>query len=586
MAPPSSPIDPPLYNDFLAEMRALDEFRAQLSTRHPEAQVRRDDPDVRRLMEAMAYFSVRSRRQLLHNMEATWLRLFADQFEPLITVLPAVAMVQAVVHPRRTEVTVLPRGAELRLTNSAGAVASFRTLADLRILPVRLEQARLLRGPAGQYHRIALELVSRFAHRDPVGLLRLHTRIVDDYPASARLLYNLRAHLQRAHVVYDAPLDAEQVGEPCETSYGSDHPPLTGRGNGGPGGGPETTHPLERVRAFFHFPERELFLNVAVPPTKGNRPWQRLVIYLDLEPDWPQEDIAPDLFYLHTVPAENLHREPAMPLSCDGTKDALAIRHPHPEQGYVLRSVLGVYLIDDTGLHPLRSGTLPDPPALADLASSPPGDALSYQIEERLTPIGPRPYVLVRAPTALVKPLRLHVDGLWYQPGFAQHPVSTVGPSRPTLVNRVLEGLDWQLLGGVRAEGHSPLRSEVQGLLRVLSMSMRPMLSEPELRWLMQLLVGGSGPAAYRSLPGRLQKFTWSVSPDSALRGSGLRHVYKGQLLVGTGEDEALAWHFLCWTKQVLDAWNQESGVDLQVDTEDTVLKLPLVDPTHSPEGG
>ncbi|HRI50969.1 MAG TPA: hypothetical protein PLW65_12360, partial [Pseudomonadota bacterium] len=94
------------------------------------------------------------------------------------------------------------------------------------------------------------------------------------------------------------------------------------------------------------------------------------------------------------------------------------------------------------------------------------------------------------------------------------------------------------------------------------------------------------GPAAYRGFPARLQKLTWSVSPDSALRGSGLRHVYKAQLSAEPGEDEALAWHFLCWTQYVLDSWNQDSSVDLQVDAGDNPLRLPLIDPTQALEEG
>jgi type VI secretion system protein ImpG len=308
-------------------------------------------------------------------------------------------------------------------------------------------------------------------------------------------------------------------------------------------------------------------------------------VYLDLMPDWPREDIAADLFHLHTVPAENLRREPAMTLTCDGTQDALAIRHPHPEQGYALRSVLGVYLIGESGLQPLRSSALPDPPAMTELSGFAAAEALSYQFEERLTPIGRRPYLIVRAPGALLEPRRLQVDALWYQPGFAQEPIIAVGPGRPALIGRVLDGLDWQLLGGVRAEGTSALRREVSGLLRVLSMSMRPVLPQDELRWLMQVLVGNSGPASYRSMPTRLDKFSWSVSPDSSMRKSGLRHVYKGQLQVEPGEDEALAWFFLYWMRQVLDAWNQESSIDLFVDTGDTALKLAFVDPPPSPEG-
>lgn len=584
MAEPKPRIDPQLHTDFLAEMRALDEFRAHLSARHPEAQVRRDDPDARRLMEAMAYFTVRSRRQLLHNMEATWLRLFSDQFAPLLSPLPAAFMLQAVVHPRRTEAALLPRGTELRLTNTEGAVASCRTLTDLRVLPVRMESASLLRDPGGQYQRIALSIAARFAHTEHVGLLRLHTRIADDYPASARFLYDLRAHLQRAHVVYDTPIDPEKTGERCAVGYGSED--SLAPAADGSSAAAATLHPLERARSFFHFPERELFLNLLVPPAPAGHPWQRLVIYLDLSADWPSQDIGVDLFQLHAVPVANVRREPAMPLTFDGTQDALAIRHPNPEQGFALRAVRGVYLAGSTGLQPLRSGTLPEAAAPAELSAPATADALSYELEERLTPLGPRPYLIVRAPTALLHPLRLHLDAEWHQPGFAEHAVVTTGQARPALRSRVLDGLQWQLLGGGRVESGSPLRRQLDGLLRVLSLSMRPVLPEAELRWLMQLLIGTGGPAAYRGFPARLQKLTWSVSPDSALRGSGLRHVYKAQLSTEPGEDEALAWHFLCWTQYVLDSWNQDSSVDLQVDAGENGLRLPLIDPTQAQEEG
>lgn len=593
MSEPKPRIDPQLYEDFLLELRALDEFRGYLAARSPEKAVRRDDPDVRRLIEAVAYFTVRSRRQLLHNMQATWLRLFSDQFEPMLTTLPAVALLQAEVQPRRAEAALLPRGTELRFnlphgqsesqsgSQSGKQIVSLRTLDDLRILPFWLESAVLLRDPGSSYYRIALQFAARFERADAVGQLRLHTRLVDDFAASARFLYGLRAHLLRAHVVYDAAVSAEQIGDACEVSYGSAHRSL--RGSGGPESGPETTHPLLRAREFFHFPERELFLNLEVPAARGNRGWRRFLIYLDLSPEWPTERIAADLFRLHTVPVANLQREAAAPLTCDGTQDALPIRHPNPDQGYALRSVLGVYAVRESGLEPLRSSALPESTAVSGLPVPDPGELPSFQIEERATPLGPRPFLLVRAPQALLSPLLLHVDALWHQPGIAEQCARSSAPLRPGLTGRVLEGVSWEVLGGLRAETESPLRSEVADLLRVLSMSMRPVLSEPDLRWLMEVLIGTGGPMAFRRLPSRLEQLRWSISPDSALRGSGLRHVYQGRMRIELGEDEALAWLFLCRVYEVLDAWNQDSSVELKVDTGERPLRLPLRSPAAAP---
>ena len=197
----------------------------------------------------------------------------------------------------------------------------------------------------------------------------------------------------------------------------------------------------------------------------------------------------------------------------------------------------------------------------------------SYQLEERLTPLGPRPSLVIRAPLALLSPLRLSVDATWYQPGlaalFARYGIAP----RPQLTGRVLEGVQWSLLGGVRAETDSPLRNEMSALLRILSMGMRPTLSDADLRWLLTLLIG---PAGFLSMPSRLEQLTWSLSPDSALRGSGTQHVYRARLRIESSEDEALVWLFQRSVFDVLDAWNQDSSVDLKVETGSHALRLPL----------
>ena len=135
----------------------------------------------------------------------------------------------------------------------------------------------LLPLPSGHL-RLVLDLRARSPRQEPVGLLRFHVRYLDDYPISLQILHELRTRLRKALVVYHEPVLESSQGPACEVSFGSvpehDHEP--------PGAG---MHPLSRIRSFFHFPEQELFLNVAVPPSK--RPWSRLSLCLDLEPPWP-----------------------------------------------------------------------------------------------------------------------------------------------------------------------------------------------------------------------------------------------------------------------------------------------------------
>ena len=54
--------DDQVQTELLAEMRALESFREDYVLRHPQSLLTRDDPDVHRLMEALAFFSLRTRR--------------------------------------------------------------------------------------------------------------------------------------------------------------------------------------------------------------------------------------------------------------------------------------------------------------------------------------------------------------------------------------------------------------------------------------------------------------------------------------------------------------------------------------------
>jgi len=50
-----------LEKAFLAELESLEKFRISYTGLYPNAPLTREDPDVRRLMEAMAMFTARTR---------------------------------------------------------------------------------------------------------------------------------------------------------------------------------------------------------------------------------------------------------------------------------------------------------------------------------------------------------------------------------------------------------------------------------------------------------------------------------------------------------------------------------------------
>lgn len=128
-----------LEKHLVAELKTLEDFRQRHGQRHPQGRVEREDPDVRRLIEALGFFSVRTRLATMRNLQATWRRLFGNYFGYSADPLPCRLLVQAQVTPRMVETTILDAGTELRVATQSGQLGHFRTTSELRIVPVTME---------------------------------------------------------------------------------------------------------------------------------------------------------------------------------------------------------------------------------------------------------------------------------------------------------------------------------------------------------------------------------------------------------------------------------------------------------------
>lgn len=540
--------DTSIYADFLREMRDLEEFRLRYTRRQPTVALDSDDPDVRRILEAMAYFSVQTQRAAKRNLHATWHRLFTSYFGDLIKPLPSRGLVQAVVTEKMAEPRVLPRGSEVRITTEDGSTGTLHTLCELHVLPLKLERTAVLVRPQGNF-LLVVSFRSPVPRRDLVERLHLHVRHLDDYLHSLDALYRLRVHLQRAFVVYDQPVNEASEGDPCRVSFGA------WRDEEAHWGGP-----IERVRRFFHHPEDALFVHIDVPPCNGE--WSRVALCFELDSRWPGGRARRfDVFQPFTVPVENIHRDTAEPILCDGAQSSYPILDGSSERARVLHSVTGVYEITKRGLNPLRAGALPD--------QGTPGAA--FEIDESLEP-GGTPRLLLRMPEAFAEPRRIAVEGNWYEPKLSPR---LAGPLAVTLPGRHLEGVVWRIVGGMRPHQDNPLRHDTDGLLHVLSLKMKPMLGREEIQSLLSLL-GSLHEGSYRQLPEMIKETDFEVRPDPGREGGNVRHIYRLKMDRFPPEHEALVWSFLLHVRELLDAWNPEARVELEIDAGGSVVTLPL----------
>lgn len=560
--------DAPEDEQFLAELSALDEHRKVYQERHPSARLDRDDPDVSRMIDALAFFSLRTRQTTLRNVRSTFERLFRNYFDFLLTPLPSMCMLQAQATAQRAEPALLPRGSELLVTTPNGAAGTYRTLYDLRILPLVLRRVRqpLMRADGG--YRLIIEFQAPSTRLMQVGTLRLHVNYLDDYPTALRIVHQMRVHLERVQIVYDRSADEETSGDACNVTYGVQREVTDNL---------DTTHPIEHVRRFFHFPEQDLYINVQVPPVQ--KPWLKFSLLLDLKSTWPRKPhLNNDVFQLFTVPAVNIRREMAQPIVCDGTQDAYAVRHASPGRTFELCALKGVYEITAQGLEALPAGNLPIADSGSRTGTASLGAASSsqdvWEIEWRPDERGhQQPFLLVRMPGAFLQPRKLVVDAFWYQPWFTQH---AIGNLQVSLQSRHLEAVDWSMLGGVRPERKSPLREDFAGLLQLLALKMRATLGRLEILSLCQYL-GTLSDGPFKLLPSYLLDVRVDLMPDSALRGAGIKHVYKIKTRNYPPEDEPLVWMFLSQLMRILDSWNQDADVELEIDTSNAPLTRPVL---------
>ncbi len=527
-----------LYQDFLSEMDALEHFRRRFVERHPAAPLEREDPDVRRLIESMAFFSVQTRQATLRSLRSVWWRLFSGFFDFMVEPVPSAAMAQALPSEKMVEPVVLPRGTEVRLAPPGEAPGFFRTRRELRVLPVFLEGTDVLPLERGG-HRLILRFESRFARKDEVGLLSLHVRHLEDYRSSLAVFHALCRHLRQVSVVYNEPADEHSVGDACEVSFG--------RSAAGSEDTTDYAHPFRRIRSLFHFPEQQLFVHVQVPPSR--KPWSSFCLCFDLEQAWTTgRSRHPEFLQPFVVPLDNLKAEPAQPIIADGTRSQYPILNISAGGNFRLHSITHVHEVTAKGRSLLRPAFLP-------------GEGPSYEVEESLgADLSPQHSLLIRMPETFTAPRRVVVEGLWHQPQFASRALGRLQLSTP---GRHVEGLRWQLLGDVVPPQDSPLQDDLGALTRLLAWKSRPTLSRNEF---MALLMYLGTPA--RSPMGRVipwvRELTVSTVPDSALRGSGLQHVYEMILEPFEPGFEPLVVCFLQQAREVLDAWNGDAAVELR----------------------
>jgi type VI secretion system protein ImpG len=497
-----------LFEDYQRELEMLETFRERYRHLYPFAGLDRDDPDVQRLLEALAFFTARTRRAGDHALAGYERRALEQVFPHLCTPLPSMALLTVEGAERMVESRTLPAGTEVEVSARAEGRARpdetvsilYRTARELVVRPFDLDRSRIELSRLGDDGwELVVPIRSATPRVEAVGAVELSIDPHGDLLAALRLHHALARHIEDVRYSFPGTRQAERRARHVGFAPG-------------PSEADAFAGPLERFRELLHFPLGALVVRVPVDQTPAE--WQRLELRFRLGPTWPRElGVPPGAFLLHAAPLVNLRRELADPAPLDGTKARILVAHPEPALELRPRELLGVYRSSASGLTPLL------PEALAA------GDADWYAVETSGRHTGRQVWLDVHAPDAFEARAAVVVDAEWYQPGAGR---LLRGPLQARLTARHLEGPRWRVVTPVEDAAESPRAGRRERLGRLLALAGQSDLDGSGLAFLLEML-GAADRELFQRVARAIAGVTIDRQPDATCP-SGIRTTLEVQL--------------------------------------------------------
>lgn len=377
-------VDDELYQAYIEEMQKLEHFRSSRDVVKNTPLVT-NDPYTKRLIEALAFFGARAKRQSEKTVSRIHQNLFYQFFPYLLNPLPAMAMIGVNPSPNHPESVRLEVGTELNFNTNNQFKAHFQTLETIDIDPIRLQDFDFIRREDhGWLCKMQFQALHP-THKQPKPL-RLYISHLRSLYSSFRTLFAIEHHLEKIEAYFDDLCDQAQL---CHHTWG---PSTTHR---------ILNHPLERLRSLMRMPQQELFLTCELPKTEEK--WHSFTICIYLNQNWPTSlMLSKDTFIPFVTPALNLKSEHADPIICDGTKDQYPILHPDPSLHLELHTVKSVNQILSTGSKPLKPGIL-----------SLKGNTYDVNYFDKMLKLD--------IEGAFNKPETVTIEALWSQPEYTEH---------------------------------------------------------------------------------------------------------------------------------------------------------------------
>ena len=301
---------------FHAELSLLKETAAEFALANPALAPAlrgdRTDPDVERLLEAMAFQNALLRRKLDLDFPAMVQALTQSILPHYLRPIPATTIFGFTTHGAYGRSATIPAGSQFGSSPAGGTGCRFRTTADLELQPVELTDASFSpRAGRGGELRLSLALKDLPLSRWQPRTVRFF--LAGEYALATDLYLLLSRHVSRILLTAEDGGACVELPADCLVPAGfADEEGLSPY--------PEHAFPSYRLlQEYFSTPERFLFFDLG-----GWERWRQrgegmsfsVVFELDGSPRQPGQ-VRRESFILNAVPAVNLFAHDAEPISVD-----------------------------------------------------------------------------------------------------------------------------------------------------------------------------------------------------------------------------------------------------------------------------
>ncbi len=319
---------------FHTELELLKELATEFALANPALAPlldgsNRTDPDVERLLEAMAFQNAMLRRKLDNDFPELVHKLAQLILPHYLRPIPASTVIGFTPADDGGQTSTIPAGTEISSAAVDGTPCRFRTTADVDLHPLEISDATFVQQP-GRAGEIRLSLKLHGLSLSGWRPEKMRLFLAGDRAAACELYLLLSRHVTR---IVLTPVDG---GTACElpasclrpAGFTEDEQLLPYPPHAFPG--------YRLLQEYFSTPEKFLFFDL-----RGWERWQQrgegthftISFELDSLPSGPQR-IRRDSFALHAIPAVNLFAHDADPLSVNHRADSYLIRPTGPNPAH------------------------------------------------------------------------------------------------------------------------------------------------------------------------------------------------------------------------------------------------------------